>query len=209
MSLLSYHRLMELINEGVINAKPEHVNATSIDLTLGNIVYIEGCEGESIDLAAKEAPEMVKVVIPKTGITLRPGMFLLAQTNEIFNLPNNISAEYKLNSSLARAGLDHLNAGWADAGWNGSVLTLEFKNCLQYQSLKLKPGMKCGQMVFFEHEPVPEHASYAAKGQYNGDREASQSKGLNLGDTHIERRMTSYWQGKRRPEWLQSLERFL
>ena len=33
-------------------------------------------------------------------------------------------------------------------------------------------------MVFFEHAPVPEHASYANKGQYNGDSEANPSKGL-------------------------------
>lgn len=181
MSLLSYHRLRELIGAGIVNAKHEHVNATSIDLTLGDIIFIEGCKSNTVDLADKETPEMFQIAVPEEGVVVAPGMFILAQTNEIFNLPNNISAEYKLNSSLARAGLDHLNAGWADAGWNGSVLTLEFKNCLQYQSLKLTPGMKCGQMVFFEHEPVPDHASYAAKGQYNGDTEASQSKGLNLG----------------------------
>lgn len=180
MSLLSYNRLIELIEQGVIDADPANVNATSIDLTLGYTVYVEHPRATIIDLAAKEKPTMIKETLNDTGIFVTPGMFLLAQTKEVFNLPNNISAEYKLNSSLGRVGLDHLNACWCDAGWNDSVLTLEFKNCLQFQNLLLRPGMKCGQIVFFEHEPVPEHASYATKGQYNGDKEAKQSKGLKL-----------------------------
>ena len=39
-------------------------------------------------------------------------------------------------------------------------------------------GVKIGQMVFFEHEPVPEHASYAVKGQYNNQKEVTESKEL-------------------------------
>jgi deoxycytidine triphosphate deaminase len=38
--------------------------------------------------------------------------------------------------------------------------------------------MKIGQMVFFRCAPVPDHASYAAKGQYNGDTGAVGSKGV-------------------------------
>jgi hypothetical protein len=33
-----------------------------------------------------------------------------------------------------------------------------------------------GQLIFFEHEEVPPHASYATKGRYNGDRKVSGAK---------------------------------
>lgn len=187
--LLAYTKLLTLIDENVISGEAERVNASSIDITLGDIVYTEYFSPSNIvDLAAKETPIMERVDISDGSIILPPGAFLLAQTKEQFNLPDNISAEYKLNSSLARAGLDHLNAGWCDAGWNGSVLTLEFHNTLQHQSLRLRPGMKCGQVVFFGHDSVPDFASYAVKGQYNGDRETQPSKGLHVLQPQPERR---------------------
>lgn len=34
--------------------------------------------------------------------------------------------------------------------------------------ITIKEGDPIGQVVFFEHEEVPAHASYATKGRYNG-----------------------------------------
>jgi hypothetical protein len=65
-----------------------------------------------------------------------------------------------------------------DPGWSGSVLTLEFVNHLKYHSLKLRPGMRCGQIVLWRGEAVPAHASYAVKGRYNNDAAATPSKGV-------------------------------
>jgi len=180
MSLLSYNRLVELIKEGVIDAPIEAVNASSIDITLGRIIHAElVCPTDTVvDIEAGGSPKMGKRNISEEGHVMVPGSFILGSSIETFNLPKNISAEYKLNSSLARVALDHLNAGWCDAGWNGSVLTLELVNCLRFHNLLLKAGMKIGQIVFFEHEEVPEEASYATKGQYNQDRESMPSKGL-------------------------------
>ena len=100
---------------------------------------------------------------------LLPGDFILAASVEIFNLPNNISAEYKLKSSMARIGLEHLNAGWCDAGWNRSCLTLELKNMTRHHSIELNYKDPIGQIVFFKHTPVPNDKSYAVRGRYNGD----------------------------------------
>jgi deoxycytidine triphosphate deaminase len=44
--------------------------------------------------------------------------------------------------------------------------------------LKIRAGMKIGQMIFWKGEPVPEDASYYLKGQYNHDKQAQPSKGL-------------------------------
>lgn len=178
--LLSHIHLLDLIAAGIITADPANVNAASIDLTLGDIVLLEDPPkwDKVINLGQKETLPLREVRMGADGYTLRPGEFILAQSREVFNLPPDISAEYKLKSSQARSGLDHANAGWADAGWNGSVLTLEFKNQTRWHELTITPGMKCGQMVFFRHDPVPMHASYAAKGQYNGDKTATASKGV-------------------------------
>lgn len=183
MSLLSYNRLCELVEQGVITGvQHDQINATSIDLTLGDNVLIERMHPTARSIRRGE--QMVTIVslqdrtplymgphnLAEDGhLLLMPNRFILAQSAQTFNLPNNISAEYKLKSSMARIGLEHLNAGWCDAGWNGSVLTLELKNMTQHHAIQLRAGDRIGQIVFFEHEPVPADRSYAARGRYNGD----------------------------------------
>lgn len=178
MSLLSHNRLIQLIADGIITADPANVNAASIDITLGDYILVENHQKTFIDPTVKNSADKAydKVILLTAGYFVGPGEFFLAPSREVFNLPDHISCEYKLKSGMARSGLDHLNAGWCDAGWNGSVLTLEFKNELLRHAILIKPGMKCGQMVFFEHEPVPREHSYASKGQYNGDLEVKATK---------------------------------
>ena len=183
MSLLSYNQLKDLLDQNVIEgSKVEHINAASIDLVLGNVIYLEkpvyGGVPAIIDMLDKNANHLYRVEMGEEGHVVPPGGTVLAQTVEVFHLPNWISGDYKLKSTQARNFFNHLNAGWADAGWNGSVLTLEFVNHNQYHSVRIKPGIKCGQMIFFEHEEVPVEASYATRGQYNGDKETTPGKGL-------------------------------
>lgn len=185
MSLLSYNQLCDLLDRGVLEgAQYEHINAASIDLVLGPNILVERqpLHGDPwpaiVDMLDKTSNHLVPQEIGPNGYLVPPGGVVLAQTEEVFHLPNNISGEYKLKSTMARNFFNHLNAGWADAGWNGSVLTLEFVNHLQHHWIRIKPGMKCGQMVFFEHDEVPADKSYAARGQYNGDRTVAAGKGL-------------------------------
>ncbi|MCS5737472.1 dCTP deaminase, partial [Herbiconiux daphne] len=98
-----------------------------------------------------------------------PGECFLAHSEEFFNLPNNISAQFILRSTVARCFLEHMQAGFCDAGWHGSQLTFEFKNMLNHHILLIKPGMRIGQMIFFEHEDCGED-SYAKKGNYNNQK---------------------------------------
>lgn len=177
MSLLSYNRLVTLIRDGVIkNSHPDLVNSSSIDIRLGNTILIESNDSNKplVYLDKKDALTVDRVVLNEGDeFVLRPGQFILASSLETFHLPNHISGEYKLKSSMARLGLEHMNSGWCDAGWNGSVLTLELKNMTERHYIVLKPGDKIGQIVFFEHEPVPHDKSYAIRGSYNGDLEAT------------------------------------
>jgi len=180
--LLSYNRLVGLVEQGVINAPIENISGASIDITLSKDILIEKFFGHfnqtEVDLKNKEVLKMKEVDISDEPYLLSPSQFILASSEETFNLPNNIACEYKLKSSLARCGLQHMLAGWCDPGWNNSKLTLELKNATDHHFLKLTEGMKIGQMVFFECEPVPEENSYAIKGQYNDQSTVTGSKGV-------------------------------
>lgn len=187
MSVLSFTELKKLLEQGVLRESDlANVNAASIDLVLGDTFWVEkkACVDEwghypIIDMLDKNSNHLEKIEADSVkGVIVPPGGVLLASTEEIFDLPNWLSAEYKLKSTMARNFFNHLNAGWADAGWHGSTLTLEFVNHNQFHSVRVRPGQKCGQMVFFQHEPVPEHASYANRGQYNNDKGATPGKGL-------------------------------
>lgn len=175
--LLSYTELLALAARGVItNVDLEWINSASIDITLGKKVLIESKpEKLKISLSMREALTMEEVDCTN-GITLKPGEFILAQSQQVFNLPDDISCEYKLKSSMARIGLNHCLAGWCDAGWNGSVLTLELMNATRYHNIELREGDKIGQMIFFHHTKVPEDRSYAARGRYNNDKNVSGAK---------------------------------
>lgn len=194
-SLLSYNGLVQLIIQGVLqHGEMDHINSASIDIRLGAKVIVErarapmGYSGEAlteytpeylhtVSLKNKDALIGATFDLTRDGpITLYPGEFILAQSYEIFHLPRHISCEYKLKSSMARIGLEHLNAGWCDAGWHGSVLTLELKNMTRCHCIELNYLDKIGQVVFFQHEEVPESKSYAVRGRYNGDTEVTGAK---------------------------------
>ena len=196
MSLITYTKLCKLVYEDEVvctsklNPKPydeiplDNINGASIDVRLGKTLLretpmYEGEPSRFVSLKNKEGLCFIKEELDWNSVFyLNPGEFVLAHTVELFNLPNNIGAEFRLKSSGARSALDQALAVWCDPGWYGSVLTLELKNNSQYHTLILEAGMKIGQMVFFEGEPVPDYASYAIRGQYNNDKEVTANKGV-------------------------------
>ena len=179
MSLLSAPEISLLIQEGVIeNTNESFVNATSLDLTLGPFILVEQESDmyRRVSLRDKQRLAMREVDISEKPYALEPGEFILASSFQVFNLPDDVSGEYKLKSSMARIGLEHLNAGWCDAGWHGSVLTLELCNVTRHHSIVLHAGDRIGQIVFFRHTRVPPDKSYASLGRYNKDKTVSQVK---------------------------------
>ena len=172
--LLTYVDIQDLLTEGVVeNADPAAINGASLDVTLGDRLYLEAplTAPYTIDLAKKELflPFLQNLSQDEYGPywLLPPGAFAIAATRERFNLPNNVAIEFK--PSLARCGLGHLLAGWRDPGWNNSVLTLEIVNHLRHHYLKLRPGQPIGKIIFWHGRGVPAHASYATRCQYNHD----------------------------------------
>ena len=141
--LLTYLDLVELVADGVLApVAPSQINAASIDVRLGNRLLIEDPERAArIDLAKREVPPFVGAPLCADGCwLLHPGEFCLAHTREVFDLPADVCAEFKLKSSLARAGLGHALSGFCDPGWTGSVLTLGLRNDLQYNCPSVARG---------------------------------------------------------------------
>ena len=165
------HEISRLCVAGMVTPfQPALENPASLDVRLGDSLLIE----------LAQSPELVPYPLAdhskERPYLLVPGQFVLAQTMETFNIPNDISAQFMLKSSRAREGLQHLMAGYIDPGYYGSVLTLELKNIRQLHPVRLWPGMKIGQIVFTRMESAPRR-SYAVTGRYNGDATVQGSRG--------------------------------
>ena len=171
MGTLADWQIHERCMAGIITPyDPALLNPASLDLRLGSNIMIESAE----------SPEMVLVSIAKytekNPYFIVPGQFFLAETEEFFNIPNDLEGQFILKSSRARSGLQHLMAGFCDPGWHGSRLTLELKNVRQLWPIGIYPGMKIGQMKFSTMDSEP-CCSYAVTGRYNNDATVTASKG--------------------------------
>lgn len=146
------------------------LNPASMDVTLGRIILVE------VEHTAELQPIDISHHTQANPCWVAPGEFFLAETEQIFNLPDHVGAQFVLKSSRAREGWDHAEAGWADPGWHGSRLTMELKNGRRYHSLPIWPGMKIGQMKYLLISGRVER-SYAVVGRYNRDEGVTASKG--------------------------------
>lgn len=179
--LLSYDELLkDVLATGVLTPVPlENVNQTSIDVTLGRVLQSEDTPLSrfGVDLGKREALAMIEHFMDgPQGWLLEPGQFILAHTAEMFDMPLDLSAEFRLKSSAARMGLSHALAVWIDPGFHGSTLTLELHNISRYHTIRLRAGDKIGQIIFHRHAPVPAKESYGVRGAYNNDKSASPTK---------------------------------
>lgn len=118
--MLSYTELCELVEAGVIRGvRDGAINASSIDIHLGPMVLVEAYQKEErgpISYSKREPLLMRGVDISEGSFIIHPEQFILASSIETFHLPPDISAQYRLKSSMARIGLEHLNAGHCFVG---------------------------------------------------------------------------------------------
>jgi dCTP deaminase len=108
---------------------------------------------------------------------LHPGEFVLGSTYEYVSLPNDIAARLEGKSSLGRLGLlTHSTAGFVDPGFQGHV-TLELSNVATLP-IKLWPGMKIGQLCFFQLSSPSENPYGSEKygSRYQGQRGPTASR---------------------------------
>ena len=128
---------------------------------------------------AEEMSELTRFVevASDEAFILHPGEFVLGSTYEFVSLPDNIAARLEGKSSLGRLGLlTHSTAGFVDPGFNGHV-TLELAN-VSNLPIKLWPGMKVGQLCFFQLSSPSETPYGSAKylNRYQGQRGPTASR---------------------------------
>jgi dCTP deaminase len=95
---------------------------------------------------------------------LHPGEFVLGQTVEWVELPDDLVCRLEGKSSLGRLGLlIHSTAGYIDPGWDGQI-TLELSNVARLP-ITIYPGMPIGQISFLTLTTPVDHPY---RGKYLG-----------------------------------------
>lgn len=155
---------------------PELVNPASINLRVGPTAKIETPNGiEDLDLSRYS--DSFPYWVPPQG-------WILTDVMERIRIDPDMEALVVLRSSAARRGWDHALAGYVDPGYgyntpDGSVLTLEFVNCLRYHHLPIYPGLQLVQLRISMLQTVPTQ-HYGHTGRYNGAQKVEGCKDLNL-----------------------------
>jgi dCTP deaminase len=131
-----------------------------------------------IDVRAPQ-PDLTELlsVADDEPFILHPTEFVLGQTLEWVELPDDLVARLEGKSSLGRLGLlIHSTAGYVDPGWKGN-LTLELSNVANLP-IALYHGMKIGQISFFRMSS-PVERPYGSKelgSKYQGQRTPTASE---------------------------------
>ena len=155
------------------------VQPSSVDVRLDRFFRVfENHRYPFIDPAEEQA-ELTRQVQPEGDepFILHPGEFVLASTFEVVTLPEDLAARLEGKSSLGRLGLlTHSTAGFIDPGFSGHV-TLELSNVATLP-IKLWPGMKIGQLCFFQLSSPAEnpYGSAVNQSRYQGQRGPTPSK---------------------------------
>lgn len=130
---------------------PSMVQPASVDVRLAReFLVFDNHQYPAIDPTA-EQPGLTRLVhVPeREAFVLHPGEFVLASTMEEVTVDPTLACQLGGKSSLGRLGLlVHVTAGFIDPGFSGHV-TLELSNVATLPLL-LWPGMKIGQLCFFQ-----------------------------------------------------------
>jgi dCTP deaminase len=181
MSVLSDRDIRAALDGGEIAIRPydtADLQPSSVDLHLDRSFRVfRNNRYPYIDVRAPQ-PDLTELltVADDEPFVLHPGEFVLGQTLEWVELPNDLVARLEGKSSLGRLGLlIHSTAGYVDPGWKGN-LTLELSNVANLP-IALYFGMKIGQISFFKMSS-PVDRPYGSPGlgsKYQGQSEPTAS----------------------------------
>jgi dCTP deaminase len=181
MSVLSDRDIAVALAAGRVKVEPydeSDLQPSSIDLHLDRSFRVfRNNRYPYIDLRSPQ-PDLTELlnVADDEPFVLHPDEFVLGQTLEWVELPDDLVARLEGKSSLGRLGLlIHSTAGYVDPGWKGK-LTLELSNVAKLP-IALYFGMKIGQISFFEmSSPVDRPYGSAGLGsKYQGQSEPTAS----------------------------------
>jgi len=180
--LLSDRDIKAEIDAGRIGLEPyapEMIQPSSVDVRIDRYFRLfDNHKYPYID-PAEDQPELTRLIeIPHDEpFILHPGEFVLGSTYEKVSLADTIAARLEGKSSLGRLGLlTHSTAGFIDPGFTGHV-TLELSNVATLP-IKLWPGMKIGQLCFFQLSSATErpYGSSQYSSRYQGQRGPTASR---------------------------------
>ena len=180
--LLSDRDIKAGIGAGRIGLDPYDaslVQPSSIDVRLDRYFRLFDNHRYPFIDPAEEQPELTHLVTVDAdeAFILHPGEFVLASTFEQVTLGDDVAARLEGKSSLGRLGLlTHSTAGFIDPGFQGHV-TLELSNVATLP-IKLWPGMKIGQLCFFQLSSAADrpYGSAEVKSRYFGQRGPTASR---------------------------------
>ncbi|MBB4071062.1 dCTP deaminase [Canibacter oris] len=180
--LLSDKDIRAQLAAGRIELQPSNdnlVQPSSVDVRLDRYFRLfDNHKYSEID-PARQQEDLTRLVEvdPAEGFVLHPGEFVLGSTFEMVTLPDDIAARLEGKSSLGRLGLlTHSTAGFIDPGFSGHV-TLELSNVATLP-IRLWPGMKIGQLCFFQLSSAAEkpYGAGATNSRYHGQRGPTASR---------------------------------
>jgi dCTP deaminase len=152
MAVLSDRDIRAAMQAGRIRIDPYDsacLQPSSVDLHLdGDFRVFRNNRYPYIDVRAPQ-PDLTELVsiADDEPFILHPSEFVLGQTLEWIELPDDLVARLEGRSSLGRLGLlIHSTAGYVDPGWKGN-LTLELSNVANLP-IALYRGMSIGQISF-------------------------------------------------------------
>jgi dCTP deaminase len=157
---------------------PADLQPSSVDLHLDRSFRVfRNNRYPYIDVRAPQ-PDLTELlsIADDEPFILHPGEFVLGQTLEWVELPDDLVSRLEGKSSLGRLGLlIHSTAGYVDPGWKGN-LTLELSNVANLP-IALYYGMRIGQISFFRMSS-PVERPYGSEGlgsKYQGQSEPTAS----------------------------------
>jgi deoxycytidine triphosphate deaminase len=128
------------------NVDEKNIQPSGVDLRVKCVYRLKN--GGYLGVENRKTPD-VEVVTKENGekIVLKPNEFVLVETMEKVNMPNNLSAIVLPRSSLFRCGVS-LHTAVVDPGYIGT-LTFGMKNLSNFP-FEIEMGSKIGQIVFEE-----------------------------------------------------------
>lgn len=180
--LLSDRDIKARLDDGSLGLEPfdaTMVQPSSVDVRLDRgFRLFDNHKYPFID-PSEEQPELTRLVevAADEPFILHPGEFVLGATYERISLGTDVAARLEGKSSLGRLGLlTHSTAGFIDPGFTGHV-TLELSN-VSTLPIKLWPGMKIGQVCYFQLSSESEHPYGTGdnKNRYQGQRGPTASR---------------------------------
>jgi dCTP deaminase len=182
VAVLSGEQILEYIKLKKILIQPfekKLIGPSQIDLRLGSKFRVFKKSGV-VDPFSPDSIKRNTELVNTRGrpFLLQPGQLVLGVTKEKLSVPNDLVASIEGRSSVARMGVFiHISSGHVNPGSGLAKpfpVTLEILN-MNPSPVKLYPGMKICQLLFYTMDQAVEKGYDEVKGKYSGKLEPSQS----------------------------------